>query len=144
MAGMVRHVSDWEWFTLAKHNDGALTKLLVTRESCGARHGDFFLTSYAPMAKAQMHAHDEAEHVFYFLSGEGIFVMDTKKHRVGTGTVVYVPPKVPHGIFNTGFENLVCVVTTTPPEPLWHQNHHPSFPQPTVDDPDGEDRSDPA
>lgn len=135
MPAMVRHVTDWEWVDLAKHHGGSLTKLLVTEESCGASNIDFFISSYAPRAYAAMHLHEEAEEVFYFISGEGLFVMEETKHRVGPGTVVYVPPKTSHGIFNTGFENLVFVVTATPPEPLWHEDYAPNFPPPGTDVP---------
>ena len=88
MTGMVRHVSEWEWIDLAKHHDGSLTKLLVTKESCGSQNIDFFISSYAPKAYAAMHSHEVAEEVFYFIAGEGIFMMGKTKHRIGPGSVV--------------------------------------------------------
>jgi len=135
MPSMVRHVTEWEWIDLAKHESGALTKLLVTKESCASKNIDFYISSYEPKAYAAMHMHEESEEVFYFLEGEGIFMMGNSKHRVGAGSVVYVEPKTWHGIFNTGFTNLVFVVTATPPEPLWHEAYKPLFPPPQPGDP---------
>lgn len=82
-----------------------------------------------------MHSHEVAEEVFYFLEGEGIFMMGEEKHLIKKGSVVYVPPKTEHGIFNTGFENLVFVVTATPPEPLWHDAYKSNFPPPSPSEP---------
>ncbi len=130
MAALVGHLNDWEWVDLAKHHAGSLTKLLVTKESCGSENIDFFISSYAPGAYAAMHEHERSEEVFYFMQGEGVFMMNNEKHTIKPGTVVYVPPKTRHGIFNTGMENLVFVVTATPPEPLWHEAYQPNFPQP--------------
>lgn len=130
MPSMVRHMAEWEWLNIAKHQGGALTKLLVTEESCGAKNIDFYISSYMPSAYAEMHMHERSEEVFYFLEGDGIFMMGNTKHRVGPGTVIYVAPKTMHGIFNTGTTNLVFVVTATPPEPLWHEAYKPLFPPP--------------
>ena len=130
MAGMVRHVNEWEWLDLAKHHGGALTKLLVTRENAGARNLDFFLSSYAPKAFAALHSHEVSEEIFYFLEGEGLFILDGERFTVKAGSVVFVPPKTEHGIFNTGFGNLVFVVTASPPEPLWHAENEQHFTPP--------------
>ncbi len=130
MRGMVRRVTEWEWVDLAKHHGGALTKLLVTKENCGAQNIDFFLSSYAPKAFAALHSHGKAEEVFYFLEGEGVFILDGRRFTVGPGSVVFVPPKTEHGIFNTGFAELVFVVTATPPEPLWHDQYEQHFTPP--------------
>lgn len=134
MRGMVRNVKEWEWIDLAKHHDGALTKLLVTRENTGAKNIDFFLSSYAPKAFAAVHSHETAEEIFYFLAGEGLFVMDGERFTVGAGTVVFVPPKTQHGIFNTGFTDLVFVVTASPPEPLWHKDNTMNLEPPGLND----------
>lgn len=134
MRGMVRDITEWEWVDLAKHHEGALTKLLVTRENCDSKNIDFFLSSYAPKAYAALHSHDEAEEVFYFLDGEGLFLLDGERFTVRRGSVVYVPPKTEHGIFNTGFKELVFVVTASPPEPAWHADNQQHFTPPGPND----------
>jgi len=133
MRGMLRNIGEWEWIDLAKHHGGALTKLLVTKENCNSKF-DFFLSSYAPKAYAALHQHEEAEEIFYFIEGEGVFMLDGKRFNIGPGTVVYVPPKTEHGIYNTGFTNLVFVVTASPPEPLWHGDNEQNLPTPGLND----------
>lgn len=135
MPSTVRHAVEFEWIDLAKHESGALTKLLVTEESCGSKNIDFYISSYEPKAYAAMHMHEKSEEVFYFLEGEGIFMLGNTKHRVSPGTVIYVEPKTWHGIYNTGFTNLVFVVTATPPEPAWHEAYKPLFPPAQPGDP---------
>lgn len=130
MSGMVRRAVELEWVDLTGHKDAALTKLLVTRETCGARNLDFFISSYAPKAYAEMHSHEHSEEVFYFLAGEGLFILDTERHVVGPGTVIFVPPKSQHGIFNTGFTHLVFIVTASPPEAAFHEHYRDYFAAP--------------
>lgn len=136
MRGMLRHINEWEWLDLAKHHEGALTKLLVTKENCNSKNMDFFLSSYAPKAYAALHSHEESEEIFYFMEGEGVFMLDGERFTVGPGSVVYVPPKTEHGIFNTGFSNLVFVVTASPPEPLWHTDNQQHLPAPGLNEPE--------
>lgn len=128
---MVRKDLEYEWVDLAGHRDAALTKLLVTREVCGAQTMDFFLSSYAPKACAEEHVHTISEEIFYFISGEGIFVLDGQRHVVARGSVVFVPPNTKHAIFNTGFEHLVFAVCSSPPEPEFHEKYHGYFQMPT-------------
>lgn len=117
--GTIRHAVEVDWVDLGQHIGGALTKLLVTGANAACKNLDFYISSYMPKAYAEEHAHEETEEVFYFISGEGMFLLDGERHRVSAGTVVHVPPRIPHGIFNTGFDNLVFVVAASPPEPMW-------------------------
>lgn len=117
--GTVLQAVDVDWVDLGKHIGGALTKLLITAESSGCKNLDFYISSYMPKACAEEHSHEESEEVFYFISGEGTFVLDGERHRVSAGTVIHVPPTVPHAIYNTGFENLLFVIAASPPEPMW-------------------------
>jgi mannose-6-phosphate isomerase-like protein (cupin superfamily) len=127
VAGRVFKAEELEWVDLAGHMNAALTKLLVTRENCGSQNIDFYISSYAPKAFAELHHHEQTEEVFYFLSGTGIFELDGERHLVGANTVVYVPPRARHAIYNTGFENLVFIVTGTPPEAEFHERYKDYF-----------------
>lgn len=124
---MVRRFEEYEWVDLAGHRDAALTKLLVTREECGAEHIDFFVSSYAPKAFAQEHVHEKSEEIFYFLKGSGLFVLDGERHIVEPGMVIFVPPGTAHAIFNTGMDDLVFVVCSSPPEPEFHEEYASYF-----------------
>ncbi|HLI15531.1 MAG TPA: cupin domain-containing protein [Acidimicrobiales bacterium] len=125
--GIVRKVTEFEWVDLAGHRDAALTKLLVTKETCGAQNLDVFLSSYAPKAYAEEHVHERTEECFYIIAGEGLFVLDGERHLVGPGTIVFAPPGTRHGIFNTGMSDLVFVVAASPPEPEFHEQYADYF-----------------
>lgn len=130
--GMVGRIEEYEWVDLAGHRDAALTKLLVTREVCGAQNIDFFLSSYAPKAFAEEHTHERSEEIFYFLRGEGLFVLNRIRNVVRAGGVIFVPPGTPHGIFNTGLEPLVFVVCASPPEQEFHTQYADYFAAPAA------------
>ena len=124
---LVRKLEEYEWVDLAGHRDAALTKLLVTKEECGAENIDFFVSSYAPKAFAEEHVHERSEEIFYFTKGSGLFVLDGERHLVEPGMVIFVPPGSKHAIFNTGFEDLVFVVCSSPPEPEFHEEYASYF-----------------
>ena len=44
--------------------------------------------------------------------------VDGKRHLVGPGVVIFIPPKVKHAIINTGFEDLIFVVAASPPQDM--------------------------
>lgn len=127
---MVKNATDYEWVDLAGHKDAALTKLLVTDEVCGSRNLDFYVSSYAPKAYAEEHTHENSEEVFYFISGQGLFVLNRTRYTISQGSIVFVPPKTPHGIFNTGFEPLVFAIACSPPEATFHENYESYFSAP--------------
>lgn len=127
MRGSIRRGEEFEWVDLAGHKQGALTKLLVSKENNGANNMDFMISSYAPQAYAEVHMHEESEECFYFVSGTGAFELDGERHVIGPNTVVFVPPKTLHGIFNTGYEPLVFIVTSSPPEPAFHERYQEYF-----------------
>lgn len=124
---MLRKTTDFEWVDLAGHKDAALTKLLVTQKVCGSEKLDFYVSSYAPKAYAEEHLHEQSEEVFYFISGDGLFVLDGTRHAVSPGSIVFVPPKTRHAIFNTGFEQLVFAIACSPPEPAFQENYDEYF-----------------
>jgi mannose-6-phosphate isomerase-like protein (cupin superfamily) len=108
MQPTVRRVEEFEWVDLPGHKKGALTKLLVTKY-------------------AEEHHHETMSEVFYFISGTGVFVLGGERHIVGPGTVVFVPPKTRHAIFNTGFEHLTFLVTGSPPDQTFHDQYSEYF-----------------
>ena len=66
-------------------------------------------------ARSKRHRLASAE-VYYFVSGCGVFHMEDRIFRVGSGTVVYVPPGCVQWLRNTGEEPIefLCLV-----DPAW-------------------------
>ena len=59
------------------------------------------VTDLPPDGWLGRHRHTPAE-VYYVLDGEGLVALDGVEHAVRTGTSVFIPGDVEHGIRNTG------------------------------------------
>lgn len=102
------------WIEPEGHFD-AFPKLLVNPDNGGARHLDFRVSIYRPRGRVEVHTHTTAEHVYYILGGAGLLELDGVAHLVEANTCIYIPPGVAHGLENSGFENLLFIVVTSPP-----------------------------
>jgi mannose-6-phosphate isomerase-like protein (cupin superfamily) len=97
-------------------HSNSFSKMLVSPERQGSQRFDFRISSYPVSGYAEVHVHDEAEQIYYFLEGSGTVELDGIEHIVGPHTCMYVAPGVRHGVANSGFSNLVFIVATSPPE----------------------------
>ncbi|MEX0978925.1 MAG: cupin domain-containing protein [Pirellulales bacterium] len=59
----------------------------------------------------------ETEETYVILEGHGTMTFARGKREVSKGDFVYLPPWCEHGIENTGTENLVVLIATSPPNP---------------------------
>lgn len=116
MEAKVFRAQEMDWIEAPGHFS-AFSKLLVN-ESNGSKYFDFRVSSYQPKGYCDAHAHQIAENIYYILKGEGIVELDGKRHPVGPGAVIFIPPKVKHAIRNTGFEDLIFVVAASPPQDM--------------------------
>ena len=103
------------WLQPGGHHT-AFSKMLVNPELQGSRYFDFRISSYPPSGYVDLHVHDVAEQIYYFLEGTGLAELGDEKQIIEPNTVMYVAPGVPHAVANTGFKNLVFIVVTSPPE----------------------------
>ena len=76
---------------------------------------DFRVSLYRPKGMVEEHAHVRAEHVYYILSGIGLFTIDGQNRLVSPRDSIFIPPGVKHQLVNNGLEDLVFVVVTSPP-----------------------------
>jgi len=113
MKGKIFKAQELDWIEAPGHFS-AFSKLLVN-ESSGSKYFDFRISSYQPKGYCEAHVHKTAENIYYILKGEGVVDLNGKRHLVGPGVVIFIPPKVKHAIINTGFEDLVFIVAASPP-----------------------------
>lgn len=60
----------------------------------------------------------ETEETYIILEGRGTMTFaEGRKQEVERGAFIYLPPWCEHGIENTGNENLVVLIATSPPNP---------------------------
>ena len=67
-----------------------------------------------PGCSSDPHAHKVAEESFLVIRGEGEMEIDGKRFPVTKGDCVFVEPKERHIVFNTGTEDLECVLAAGP------------------------------
>lgn len=110
----IRNVVEAQWKEYPGHFGGALSKVLVDKDSKGATHVDYRVSMYQPMAHAERHVHDIQEQVYHILEGEGLVELDGEIKLVKKHDVIYIPPGVFHSISNSGLSDLIFIVVTTP------------------------------
>lgn len=96
----------------------AFSKMLVNPELQASRFFDFRISSYPVNGFVEPHVHEIAEQIYYFLEGTGLAELGDERQIVGPHTVMYVAPGVRHAVANTGFQNLVFIVVTSPPDDI--------------------------
>jgi quercetin dioxygenase-like cupin family protein len=93
---------------------GALSKPLVNPENAPAKHLDYRISMYQPMAYVKLHSHKVQEQVFHVLEGEALIDLDGERRVVRKHDVIHLPPGSAHSLQNTGLTDLVFIVVTTP------------------------------
>jgi mannose-6-phosphate isomerase-like protein (cupin superfamily) len=94
----------------------AYSKYLVDPDRTDSRHFDFRVSIYQPRGYAAVHRHEAAEQIYYILRGTALVTLDGEPHVLHPHDLAFIPPGVDHGISNSGFEDLVFIVVTSPPE----------------------------
>jgi mannose-6-phosphate isomerase-like protein (cupin superfamily) len=112
----VRSIHDAPWERPPHHDDGALSKMLVRPDVCGAVLLDYRISSYRPGAGVPVHHHDVQEQIYHLLEGHGLMTIGDEQRVLGPHDLAYFPAGVKHGIVNTGLDSLVFLVITAPAE----------------------------
>ena len=116
MEAKIFQAEEVNWTEPPAHSS-AFSKLLIN-ESHGSKYFDFRVSSYQPKGYCDPHTHEIAENIYYVLKGKGVVELDGKRHLVGPGTVIFIPPGVEHAMVNTGFEDLIFIVVASPPQDM--------------------------
>jgi mannose-6-phosphate isomerase-like protein (cupin superfamily) len=101
-----------------KHIIMGRSKAPMTIKISEADHGigsiSFCMEDIVPGRKIPVHKHLSNDEVIFIHSGTGILTLDEQTINVKTGTVVFVPRGVWHGLENSGTENIRMVFQYTP------------------------------
>src|SRR5262249_194502 len=87
------------------------------RASAEATNGEFGLVEHwemAPGFATPYHTHQREDESFYILQGEVAFIIDGKWQRVGPGSFLFGPRRVPHGFKAVGDEGVKMLILATP------------------------------
>jgi len=69
---------------------------------------------FEPGQEQALHAHDDADKIYYVLSGRGKFTVGSETEELEAGYAVLCPPGEDHGVINGGNERLVVLVFMAP------------------------------
>jgi mannose-6-phosphate isomerase-like protein (cupin superfamily) len=84
-----------------RYNRGSVSRFVDAE--IGAKQVDLHLnTIYAGSAPGPYHLHNEVENVYYVLEGDAVIRIDGVDHPVSPGSVVFIPPGIPHSATNVG------------------------------------------
>jgi quercetin dioxygenase-like cupin family protein len=110
----IRNIAEVPWQEFPDHFGGALSKALVGPGDTDIKRIDYRISSYQPMAYVAAHTHKIQEQIYHVLDGEGLMELNGEKTVVRRHDVIHIPPGIEHTISNSGLENLVFLVVTTP------------------------------
>src|SRR3984957_2231045 len=82
----IRNIAEVPWREFPNHFGGALSKPLVMPETAGARHLDYRISMYQPVAHVERHKHRVQEQIYHGLEGEGR--VDVAGQNRGAGMIL--------------------------------------------------------
>ena len=96
---VIRNIAEVPWKQYPNHFGGALSKPLADAGDGGnARHIDYRISMYQPMAYVELHKHKVQEQIYHVLDGEGLMEIAGETRVVRKHDVIYLPPGVEHAI----------------------------------------------
>ena len=113
-AATIRNIAEVLWETPPEHYD-AHSKMLINPKTAKSERLDYRISSYQPKGHVAPHRHKVQEQVYHVLEGEGLMELDGERRVVRRHDVIHIPPGVEHAIYNSGLQDLVFLVVTTPP-----------------------------
>ena len=93
--------------------DGKTVRYLADREMGGVQAFAIGISTLSSGVIGNTGSHD-SEEVFYFLRGKAVVVIDGNAINVESGTVVVVPPDVPHRIENNSSDECAYLWVVAP------------------------------
>jgi mannose-6-phosphate isomerase-like protein (cupin superfamily) len=112
---VIRRGATVMWENPPEHYD-ALSKMLVRPENADTKRFDFRISIYQPKGYVAPHSHRIQEQIYHIQKGQALMELEGRRFVVSPQDTVFIPPGVQHAIYNTGLEDLVFYVITSPPE----------------------------
>ena len=110
--GIVVHEDEGIHIFLGRRKAPMNIKISKTKQ--GVDNISFCTEDIIPGRKLRIHKHLNNDELIFIHKGEGTFTLDEQTIAVKTGTVVFVPRGVWHGLENTGKENIRMVFQYSP------------------------------
>jgi mannose-6-phosphate isomerase-like protein (cupin superfamily) len=109
----IRNVKDVAPVVPPKHIDSSAYPL-ATPKNGGSNTIEFHVTEIRYTGRAEEDVHEDADHVYFFISGYGYTICDGERLDFGPNDALYIPKGVKHEMHVKGEETLRMVVTFGP------------------------------
>lgn len=109
------HVRDFRDVEPFYTSHGEIVRELAGLSAGGLQQHSVAHITIQPGKSSLKHYHPIVEESYYILYGSGIMIIDGETRHVSAGQVIGIAPRQVHQIFNEGAEDLVMLVTCTPP-----------------------------
>ena len=91
-------------------------RVLFDEQTTGVKQMSIWETSFPPGTELPLHTHPHpVEEFLYILRGKGVERVGKEEREIGSGTAIFIPPEVEHGLRNTGDEIMILLVVVSPP-----------------------------
>lgn len=88
---------------------------LLNKNIVGSKKAMLGVSTFTPGTDTPQKVHEEEEFCFV-IKGKGSITVGEEEVPFSTSSAVYIPPGVPHGVRNTGDEDVVMVYVFSYPE----------------------------
>lgn len=96
-----------QWHSLRTH-------ILMDAGELGSRNMSAILIEVPPGASESLRSHEEAEHVYVIIRGNGTMSAAGDTERLEQGDLALIPPATDHSIANEGDEPLAAISVQSP------------------------------
>jgi quercetin dioxygenase-like cupin family protein len=108
-------IEDIKEFEIPKYVKAVKTQDLIGPKATGSTNLQVFYSKFEPGGESYPHSHDvESGHII--LRGKILLTTDEGSKEIGPNTVIFIPPKVRHGLKTIGHETAHMIVIFSPPE----------------------------
>lgn len=111
--GFKKSISEVQPVCPPKH-ENASSWPLVTPKMGGGDSIEFFVTEIRPGGAALKDVHEDADHVYFFISGRGYSIIEGERFDFGPGDALWIPRNTEHEMYVVGEETLRFTVLFAP------------------------------
>jgi mannose-6-phosphate isomerase-like protein (cupin superfamily) len=95
--------------------DNAVAKEFLSPRNSALERLSIAKITIPPRTSVEKHYHPQSEEVYQIIDGEGTMLLDQATRKVGPGEVIPIPTGSWHSIDNQSDQDLVMIVTCSPP-----------------------------
>ena len=114
---IVVHINDVDSYQ-PPHHIGVTSREPINPQK-SSKNMLFRVSEGQPGGGDHLHTHPHSEQVSYVLEGEAIAIIDGEEYAVSEGTVIFIPPGIPHKFINEKYVRMLLVWSPPPDLEEW-------------------------